>query len=227
MHPTLLLASVDGAPLGFALFAPNRDEWLCLAVGFDYADPRSRLTYFGTAYYRAVETAYAAGVTTIGYGQGAWQAKRARGCRPTLMTGWVHSTDPALAAAARASAARDETGVVRRDAIRPAASVAGSPGREAQRRGQHDVFPRVEADAVGAQHQVRVVDVEHRALVDVGRRLGGEVVAQDRGQRMVRPVEQVGQFRARPRRRPGRRRRRPAAWWPGRGPGWAARPRGR
>lgn len=103
--PTLLLASVDGVPLGFALFAPHRDEWLCLAVGFDYSDSRSRLTYFGTAYYRAVETAYETGVTTIGYGQGAWQAKRARGCRPTLMTGWVHSTDPALGAAARASAA--------------------------------------------------------------------------------------------------------------------------
>jgi hypothetical protein len=103
-NPTLLLATADDTPVGFALFAPNRDEWLCLAVGHDYADPRSRLTYFGAAYYRAAEAAYAAGVRTLGYGQGSWQAKRARGCRPTPMAGWLHSTDPALAAAVRASA---------------------------------------------------------------------------------------------------------------------------
>jgi hypothetical protein len=101
---TLLLATATGKPVGFALFAPNRDEWLCLAVGHDYADPRSRLAYFGAAYYRAAEAAYAVGVRTLGYGQGSWQAKRARGCRPTPMTGWVHSTDPALAATVRASA---------------------------------------------------------------------------------------------------------------------------
>jgi predicted N-acyltransferase len=107
-HPTLLLATAEDTPVGFALFAPNRDEWLCLAVGHDYADPRSRLTYFGAAYYRAAEAAYATGVHTIGYGQGSWQAKRARGCRPTPLAGWVHSTDPALAAAVRASAAMTE-----------------------------------------------------------------------------------------------------------------------
>jgi hypothetical protein len=107
-HPTLLLATADDTPVGFALFAPNRDEWLCLAVGHDYADPRSRLTYFGAAYYRAAEAAYAAGVRTLGYGQGSWQAKRARGCLPTPMAGWVHSTDPALAAAVRASAEMTE-----------------------------------------------------------------------------------------------------------------------
>jgi Peptidogalycan biosysnthesis/recognition len=106
--PTLLLATADDTPVGFALFAPNRDEWLCLAVGHDYADPRSRLTYFGAAYYHAAEAAYAAGVRILGYGQGSWQAKRARGCRPTPMAGWVHSTDPALAAAVRASAAMTE-----------------------------------------------------------------------------------------------------------------------
>ena len=103
-RPTLLLATAQDTPVGFALFAPNRDEWLCLAVGHDYADPRSRLTYFGAAYYRAAEAAYSASVRTLGYGQGSWQAKRARGCSPTLMAGWVHSTDPALAATVRAGA---------------------------------------------------------------------------------------------------------------------------
>jgi hypothetical protein len=107
-HPTLLLATADNIPVGFALFAPNRHEWLCLAVGYDYANPRSRLTYFGAAYHYAAEAAYVAGIRTLGYGQGSWQAKRARGCKPTLMTGWAHSTDPALATAIRASAAITE-----------------------------------------------------------------------------------------------------------------------
>lgn len=107
-RPTLLLAGTDDMALGFAMFGPNRDEWLCLAVGYDYGDPRYRLTYFATTYHQAVETAYLAGVSTIGYGQGSWQAKLARGCRPTRLAGWVHSTDPALAAAARTSAAVTE-----------------------------------------------------------------------------------------------------------------------
>jgi uncharacterized protein len=94
----------DDIALGFALFAEHRDTWHCLAVGADYGDPRSRLTYFATAYYRAAEHAYRCGVRTIGYGIGAWQAKRARGCRPTPLDGWVHTADPELAATVRASA---------------------------------------------------------------------------------------------------------------------------
>ena len=103
-RPHVLLAMADDIALGFALFAEHRDTWHCLAVGADYGDPRSRLTYFATAYYRAAEHAYRCGVRTIGYGIGAWQAKRARGCRPTPLDGWVHTTDPELAATARASA---------------------------------------------------------------------------------------------------------------------------
>lgn len=93
-----------GAPLGFALFAEHRDMWHCLAVGADYTDPRSRLTYFATAYYRAAELAYTHGVRTLGYGLGAWQAKRARGCRPTPLDGWVYTTDAELAATLQTSA---------------------------------------------------------------------------------------------------------------------------
>ncbi|HEY0636489.1 MAG TPA: hypothetical protein VGD67_02475, partial [Pseudonocardiaceae bacterium] len=122
-RPRVLLArGTDGAPLGFALFAEHSEaehseaeqpgagsagrarSWHCLAVGHDYTDPRSRLTYFGTAYYRAAEHAYQDGVRTLGYGIGAWRAKRARGCRPSPRTGWVHTTDPALAATVRATA---------------------------------------------------------------------------------------------------------------------------
>jgi uncharacterized protein len=103
-RPHVLLATASGIVLGFALFAKHRGGWHCLAVGSDYADPRSRLTYFGTAYYRAAELAYRCGVRTIGYGLGAWQAKRARGCQATPLTGWVHTTDAELAATLLASA---------------------------------------------------------------------------------------------------------------------------
>ena len=100
----MLLATAGGTPVAFALFAGHRDEWHCLAVGAEYADPRSRLTYFATAYYRAAELAHRHGVRTIGYGLGAWRPKRARGCRPTALTGWVHSTDPELDAVLRETA---------------------------------------------------------------------------------------------------------------------------
>ncbi len=106
--PVVLTATADGALLSFAMFGPTGTAWTCLAVGSDYSDPRHRLAYFHTTYVRAAEAAYAAGAESIGYGQGAWQAKRARGCHPTRMTGWLHTSDPALAATARASAAITE-----------------------------------------------------------------------------------------------------------------------
>jgi hypothetical protein len=108
-RPHLVVADAGGTAVGFAMFAEHPEDgvpvWHCISVGYDYTDPRSRLAYFGTAYYAAAALAYEAGVHRIGYGQGSWQAKRARGCRPTPLTGWVHSTDPRLADAVRASAA--------------------------------------------------------------------------------------------------------------------------
>jgi predicted N-acyltransferase len=90
--------------IGFALFCPYGSTWHCLAVGFDYADPRSRLCYFGAAFYGAVPVAAAAGARWLSYGQGAAQAKRARGCVGTPLTCWVRTTDPDLSAAVLASA---------------------------------------------------------------------------------------------------------------------------
>lgn len=104
-RPVVFVAEADGVPVGFALFAAHGGDWHCLAVGYDYTDPRSRLAYFGTAFYAAVPPAAGAGVRWLRYGQGSTHAKRARGCVGTPLTGWVHSTDPELAAAARASAA--------------------------------------------------------------------------------------------------------------------------
>lgn len=90
--------------IGFALFCPYGSTWHCLAVGFDYADPRSRLCYFGVAFYGAVPVAAAGGAKWLSYGQGAAQAKRARGCVGTPLTCWVRTTDPDLSAAVLASA---------------------------------------------------------------------------------------------------------------------------
>jgi hypothetical protein len=103
-RPRVLAALACGRIIGYALFAEHRNGWHCLSVGHDYTDPRSRLGYFGTAFYRAVALAAEAGVSSLGYGQGAAPAKRARGCVGTPLTGWVRSTDPQLTAAVRASA---------------------------------------------------------------------------------------------------------------------------
>jgi len=103
-RPLVFQAVAAGSPVGFALFAPHGREWHCLAMGFDYRDPRSRLAYFGTAFYGPVPAAAAGGVAQLSYGQGSGAAKRSRGCIATPLTGWVRSEDPEIMAAATASA---------------------------------------------------------------------------------------------------------------------------
>jgi hypothetical protein len=103
--PVVVTATTEADILGFALFAPWAHHWHCLAVGFDYTDPRSRYAYFATAYYGVIPLAAAAGVRRIGYGQGAAYAKRSRGCIATPLSGHLRTSDPALAEAFRASAA--------------------------------------------------------------------------------------------------------------------------
>ncbi len=98
-------AVVEDLMVGFALFCPYGSTWHCLALGYDYTDPRSRLCYFGTAFYGTVPVAAAAGAGFLSYGQGAAHAKRARGCIGTPLTCWLSTADPALAAAVHTSAA--------------------------------------------------------------------------------------------------------------------------
>lgn len=100
----VITAMADDVMEGFALFCPYGKTWYCLALGFDYSDPRSRLCYFGAGFYGAVPAAAAEGARWLSYGQGAAQAKRARSCLGTPLTCWVSTADPALAAAVRASA---------------------------------------------------------------------------------------------------------------------------
>ncbi len=102
---TLVARPEGGDAVGFAMFARHDGDWTCTAVGFDYSDERSRLAYFGTAFYAAAEHAYAEQTRTIGYGQGSWAAKRGRGCTGTPLNGWVRTRDPLLAEVLRRSAA--------------------------------------------------------------------------------------------------------------------------
>src|ERR1700722_17995512 len=101
----VITAMAGDAMVGFALFCPYGSTWYCVALGYDYTDPRSRLCYFGTAFYGAVPVAASHGARWLSYGQGAAQAKRARGCAGTPLTCWVSAADPALTAAVLASAA--------------------------------------------------------------------------------------------------------------------------
>lgn len=103
--PHVFCATADGAVLSAAVFAGTAQDWTCLVSGTDYADPRHRFGYFATAYYEPVRAAGPLGVRLLRYGQGSWDAKLARGCRPTPMTGWVLPLDPALAETVRRSAA--------------------------------------------------------------------------------------------------------------------------
>lgn len=109
--PLIVVAQADHGTVGFAMFYTNGPAWYCLGMGYDYADPRSRYAYFGTAFYGVVPFASAAGAVTISYGQGASDAKRARGCVGTPLTSFVRSADQDLAKAISASAAITEIGL--------------------------------------------------------------------------------------------------------------------
>jgi len=103
--PHVFCATAGGTVLSAALFAGTDRDWTCLLTGTDYTDPRSALCYFATAYYEPVRVAAQRGVRLLRFGQGSWDAKRSRGCQPTLMTSWVLGLDPDVAAAVRRSAA--------------------------------------------------------------------------------------------------------------------------
>jgi hypothetical protein len=103
-QPVTLVAQAGDVLVGFAMFAEHGGAWHCVAVGYDYTDPRSRLAYFGTAFYAALDEASAGGIGWLRYGQGSAAAKQARGCRGTALTAWVRALDPSLEAALLTSA---------------------------------------------------------------------------------------------------------------------------
>ncbi|WP_413796881.1 GNAT family N-acetyltransferase [Streptomyces iranensis] len=81
----VLVARAGGLVRGFALILHHRGHWYARQSGFDYAYQRqSRLPlYFELLYYRLVEEAAAAGVSTVYYGHGSEETKRSRGCVAT------------------------------------------------------------------------------------------------------------------------------------------------
>ncbi|MFF2012735.1 GNAT family N-acetyltransferase [Streptomyces sp. NPDC058195] len=77
-----LVARADGAVRGFGLILRYQNHWYARQSGFDYAyQGNKRLPlYFEVLYYRLLEEAAAAGVTTIYYGHGSEKTKLSRGC---------------------------------------------------------------------------------------------------------------------------------------------------
>ncbi|WP_330330968.1 GNAT family N-acetyltransferase [Streptomyces sp. NBC_00536] len=80
-----VVAHAEGEVRGFGLILRHGDHWYARQTGYDYAyQERSGLPlYFELLYYRLLEEAAAAGVTTLHYGLGSEQAKRSRGCTAT------------------------------------------------------------------------------------------------------------------------------------------------
>ncbi|MEV6766730.1 GNAT family N-acetyltransferase [Streptomyces sp. NPDC051105] len=80
-----IVARADGAIRGFGLILRHNHYWYARQSGFDYDyQRRSGLPlYFEILYYRLLEEAAAAGVTTICYGHGSEDTKRSRGCVAT------------------------------------------------------------------------------------------------------------------------------------------------
>jgi Peptidogalycan biosysnthesis/recognition len=91
--------------LGFALFHGYRGTWYPYWTGADYDHPKHRGTYFQTVYYDPIMLAAQSGVRTIDYGQGSWQAKRARGCELVQLDGFIMPLRETLRPALKASAA--------------------------------------------------------------------------------------------------------------------------
>ena len=60
--------------------------WTC---GFDYTDPRSRLTYFELCYQAPIEAAYHSAAREMSFGYGMETTKLLRGCRLDTVHGYI------------------------------------------------------------------------------------------------------------------------------------------
>ncbi|MGW2251707.1 GNAT family N-acetyltransferase [Kitasatospora sp. NPDC001660] len=77
-----ILARAEGEIRGFSLILRHHEHWYARQGGFDYEFQRRTGTalYFEVGYYRLIEEAAAAGVTSIHYGFGSDTTKASRGC---------------------------------------------------------------------------------------------------------------------------------------------------
>jgi hypothetical protein len=83
----------EGRLVGFGLVMCDRDTWRPGLSGWDASlSTPNEFTYFNIAYYRMVELAIHAGVTTIDYGMEAYDVKIRRGC--TLQPLWCYVKVP-------------------------------------------------------------------------------------------------------------------------------------
>jgi Peptidogalycan biosysnthesis/recognition len=92
--------------VGFSLFLDSGEISHCWTCGFDYTDPRSRLTYFELCYYAPIEAAYQGQVREFSFSYGAEMTKMLRGCQLDTVHGYLLAIDDeARTATARAAAA--------------------------------------------------------------------------------------------------------------------------
>ncbi|MFF7364602.1 GNAT family N-acetyltransferase [Streptomyces sp. NPDC008125] len=80
-----VVARAEDEVRGYGLILRHGDHWYARQTGYDYAyQERTGLPlYFEVLYYRLLEEAASAGVTTLHYGLGSERAKRSRGCTAT------------------------------------------------------------------------------------------------------------------------------------------------
>jgi hypothetical protein len=109
---TVHAAVADERIVGFCLYLDTgtvRHAWM---TGTDYADPRSRGTYFEVNYYAPIEHAYATGGVELSFSYGAEQIKSTRGARLDEVAGFVLPLDPAELEPARAAVAALRNGLL-------------------------------------------------------------------------------------------------------------------
>lgn len=103
---TIFRALTDGhRTVGFSLFLDSGGTAHCWTCGFDYTDPRSRLTYFELCYYAPIEAAYRGTAREFSFSYGAEMTKLLRGCRLDTVHGYLLAIDDEARTAAAATAA--------------------------------------------------------------------------------------------------------------------------
>lgn len=102
---TVFTAAVDGRVIGFSLLLDAGGVYHGWTTGTDYADERSKGTYFELGYYAPIEYVYERGGGELSFGYGTEDAKLSRGCRVDAVHSYLLVLDPVRHARAQEVAA--------------------------------------------------------------------------------------------------------------------------
>jgi hypothetical protein len=109
---TIYAAQADGVMISFSLFLDAGSVAHAWMNGADYADPRSRYTYFEVGFNAPIEAAYRSGPRELSFGYGAEGAKLRRGCALEVVSAFLLPLDPADRPATEAAAAAVRSGML-------------------------------------------------------------------------------------------------------------------